>query len=155
MVWLQRLVQELYHILYNDEHPDGNTSFTAGHTKGVVLGDRTTTVWMIHSVPHHPPRPTDGYSYPHSGHMYGQTYLCLTLPTDQVANKVGTQLTYNHPYIYSTSTPDWLADYPKMMSAAQGRHIRKAPYFHVANIPTIAGVHVTTFAKYTLFGKVI
>jgi hypothetical protein len=27
-------------IFYNDEHPEGNTSFTMGHTKGVIAYDK-------------------------------------------------------------------------------------------------------------------
>lgn len=144
--------QDLYHVMYNDEHPDGNTSFTAGHTKGVVFGDSENTVWLIHSVPHYPPKPEDGYGYPHSGHLYGQSYLCLSLPTE-TANVLGTQLTYNRPYIYSTAIPDWLTDYPAMIQALEGKHIHVAPFFHAATIQTRAGKRITTFAKYTTFGK--
>ena len=59
--------REMFSLMYNDEHPHGPTSFTRGHTKGLVLGDRNSSIWLIHSVPHYPPYPNETYSYPHSG----------------------------------------------------------------------------------------
>ena len=81
----------LFKLLYNDEHPDGNTSFTAGHTKGVVaLGDRRG-FWLVHSVPKFPPE-AGKYGYPRTGHMYGQTFLCITLETAANADALGVQV---------------------------------------------------------------
>ena len=58
---------DLVSVMYNDEHPHGPTSFNLGHTKGLVLGDRSSSVWIIHSVPHYPPYPNESYSYPQTG----------------------------------------------------------------------------------------
>lgn len=73
-------------IMYNDEFPNGTKSMTKGHTKGVVLMTVYGGFWLVHSVPLYPPPPEDGYSYPHSGHRYGQTMLCISLPPDQSHN---------------------------------------------------------------------
>ena len=81
----------MFTLLYNDEHPDGNTSFTAGHTKGVVaLGDQRG-FWLVHSVPKFPPV-AGKYGYPRTGHMYGQTFLCITLETAANADALGVQV---------------------------------------------------------------
>ena len=57
-------------------------------------------------------------------YRYGQTYLCLSLPTSGL-EQVGRQLTFTVPYIYSTSLPAWLsAGYPTMLMAAQGQTVR-------------------------------
>ena len=72
--------------MYNDEKPHGPTSFTGGHTKGVVVGGAGGAVWLIHSVPHYPPYPNETYGYPHTGLLYGQTAMCLSLDASQVAN---------------------------------------------------------------------
>ena len=77
-------------MLYNDEHPDGNTSFTAGHTKGVVALGEWRGFWLVHSVPKFPPA-AGKYGYPRTGHMYGQTFLCITLETSANADALGVQ----------------------------------------------------------------
>lgn len=33
-----------------------------GHTKGVVLGDKFTALWLVHSVPRFPPIPDSKYT---------------------------------------------------------------------------------------------
>ena len=39
------------------------------------------------------------------------------------------------------------------MAAANGRHVRKPPFFKVATLKSLAGLAFTSFAKYTSFGK--
>lgn len=72
-------------MFYNDQPPDGNVSFTGGHTKGVVYAGETGGFWLIHSVPHYPPLPKlSEYSYPKTGLKNGQSYLCVSLHPDQL-----------------------------------------------------------------------
>ena len=69
----------LFHLLYNDEEPHGKTSFTRGHTKGLVLATKDSgSLWLIHSIPHYPPFPNETYSYPRTGQRYGQTAMCVS-----------------------------------------------------------------------------
>ena len=69
----------LFHLLYNDEEPHGKTSFTRGHTKGLVLATKDSgSIWLIHSIPHYPPFPNETYSYPRTGQRYGQTAMCVS-----------------------------------------------------------------------------
>ncbi|KAJ8898399.1 hypothetical protein PR048_003759 [Dryococelus australis] len=78
---------DLLWILYNDQPPNGNVSFNKGHTKGVVMCKPDGGLWLVHSIPHYPPSPTGmsgGYSYPHSGLTYGQSFLCLSLNVKQM-----------------------------------------------------------------------
>lgn len=55
-----------------------------GHTKGVVMADRTGGFWLIHSVPHYPSVTYSQYTYPATGHKNGQSYMCMSLPPDQM-----------------------------------------------------------------------
>jgi deoxyribonuclease-2 len=81
--------KDLLHIFYNDEHPSGNTSFTDGHTKGVVaFSAKGLGFWLVHSVPKYPPDPKTSYGYPHTGQVYGQSFLCVSLDAKKSADEV-------------------------------------------------------------------
>lgn len=147
-------------VLYNDEKPDGETSLTQGHTKGVVIFGRTTGFWLVHSVPKFPPPRHDAegqpgvYGYPASGEMYGQSFLCFTMTTSSAASAIGEQLSYNRPFLYGVRLPDWAANgYPVFAAAARGFHIRRPPYFSVTSLTSLAGVSFVSFAKDTNFNK--
>lgn len=71
------------YIAYNDQPPEGDDSVYYGHTKGVVMADRTGGFWLIHSVPHYP-SVVSQYTYPTTGHKNGQAYMCISLPPDQM-----------------------------------------------------------------------
>jgi len=139
-------------LLYNDELPDGPTSFNLGHTKGAVFGDEKSAVWMIHSVPHFPPYPNQSYGYPHTGHRYGQSYICLSLPTASLES-VGKQLMYNEPYMYGINIPLWAEKYSSLKQAASGAHVKSAPFYNSEKLETSGGLKLTSFAKFSKFGK--
>ena len=73
---------------------------------GTLFFDKTSGIWLVHSVPKFPP--PDGYAYPTSGHDYGQTMLCMTFKYSEL-NKIGTQLYFNRPNIYSSFLPTDMA----------------------------------------------
>jgi deoxyribonuclease-2 len=75
-------------LMYNDEWPNGTSSETAAHAKGVVAFDNISGFWLSHSVPRFPPAPGSSYSFPPTGIKYGQTMLCVSLPFSQ-ADLVG------------------------------------------------------------------
>ena len=61
---------------------------------GVVVADKTSVVWLVHSVPQFPPYLREGaYSYPDSGMNNGQTMLCVTYSYTQL-DVIGTDLLY-------------------------------------------------------------
>lgn len=70
-------------LMYNDEWPNGTSSQTAAHAKGVVAFDGRSGFWLVHSVPRFPPAPGVNYSFPITGLRYGQTMLCFSLPFNQ------------------------------------------------------------------------
>ena len=86
-------------LMYNDEFPNGTSSESAAHAKGVVAFDGQSGFWLVHSVPRFPPAPAGSdnsnpaetqanYSFPATGLRYGQTMLCVSLPLSQ-ADLVG------------------------------------------------------------------
>uniref|UniRef100_A0A1B6LW25 Uncharacterized protein n=2 Tax=Graphocephala atropunctata TaxID=36148 RepID=A0A1B6LW25_9HEMI len=146
--------QDALYILYNDQPPVGNTSLERGHTKGVVFAEDSGGFWLVHSVPHYPPLPnTTHYTYPHSGLKNGQSYLCITLPPDQL-ELVGTQLMYNEPHIFANLTsPDLGALYPLLTKAALGSEVKSPPWYHTQILKTESGTNFSSFAKASKFQK--
>ena len=147
---------DLLYLMYNDEHPDGNVSFADGHTKGVIGFDQKEGFWLVHSVPKFPPSPEGGggYGYPSTGRMYGQSFLCVSLDTKYL-DSLGVQLMFNRPFIYGRSIPAWAATrYPHFALAANGKHVKKAPFFRAAGFKSrFKSVRFISFAKYTSFGE--
>ena len=49
---------ELFHMFYNDEHPEGNTSFSLGHTKGIyyisIFFYLNISIKIMYYVPKYP-----------------------------------------------------------------------------------------------------
>ncbi|XP_019719323.1 deoxyribonuclease-2-alpha isoform X3 [Hippocampus comes] len=99
---------EVAYILYNDQDPSGR-NHKGGHTKGVVLLDRSQGFWLIHSTPAFPPtRQAGHYQYPGSGATYGQNYLCVTFPLESF-HTIGEQLQINQPNVYDCDVPQSFA----------------------------------------------
>lgn len=69
-------------LMWNDENPNGTTSFDVAHAKGMLYfeGSGPSGMYIVHSVPKFPP--PDSYAYPSSGKMYGQSFMCLSLGQD-------------------------------------------------------------------------
>ncbi|XP_043189703.1 deoxyribonuclease-2-alpha-like [Amphibalanus amphitrite] len=157
----------LQYVFYNDEWPDGSTTSTEGHTKGVVAFEGDQGFWMIHNVPKFPPAPKEGtgYSYASNGYSYGQSFLCITFPTSELA-KVNKQVSLNEPYCYASKDSGILCR-PKQAKENAGE-----PYFpsrqdrfsklnkrtqlgetsSVESIVGIYGTEFTTFAKSRDYG---
>ncbi|PNF33238.1 Deoxyribonuclease-2-alpha [Cryptotermes secundus] len=150
--------------LYNDQVPGKTYSSDQGHTKGVVISETDGGFWLVHSVPYFPPIPgnvttsgTDsdsgGYSYPSTGLRYGQSFLCISLSASQL-DLVGTQLTYNQPWIYSYNVPEDLERHlPHLAAAARSVRVRVAPWHHLQEITSLAGQAFYSFAKAVKFNK--
>ena len=144
----------VFTIMYNDEPANAPVDMERGHTKGVVSTDGTAGYWLIHSVPKFPPAIGADYGYPHTGMMYGQSFLCISLNATQMET-VARQLLFNEVTVYSKSVPAALAArFPTLQRAAQMAPVDKSPPFYSAQtIQSRAGVEFVTFAKSRHFGK--
>ncbi|OAD56982.1 Plancitoxin-1 [Eufriesea mexicana] len=155
--------------LYDDNPPNASYAWSYGHTKGVVMANSDRGFWLIHSVPQFPPVPKAGvqtrplnkenitivgkYSYPESGTLYGQSFLCISLGSDQF-NIVGIQLMYNEIAVYARNIPDMLdKQYPALRNATKQQHIKNPPYNHKTIIKSLGEVEFTSFAKTGKWGK--
>ncbi|XP_053160124.1 deoxyribonuclease-2-alpha isoform X1 [Hemicordylus capensis] len=147
-----RRQDETAYVLYNDEPPSKLLFSSKGHTKGVILLDRTQGFWMLHSTPHFPPSVEEKmYSWPHSGLPNGQTFLCITLPYSQF-KEIGNQLLYTEPEVYDSSVEGTFAqDFPALLNASEGQHIQEQPWNSSVTLTTLGGKEFVSFAKFRAF----
>lgn len=119
---------------------------------------------MIHSVPNFPPVPNKGlsskhkitvdnllsnseYSYPTSGHVRGQSFLCISLKANQL-DIVGRQLMYSQIIVYRKNLPEDLSNqYPNLTDAANQIRIKNPPYNNKEVIKSSASLEFVSFAK--------
>ncbi|XP_078545363.1 deoxyribonuclease-2-alpha [Lissotriton helveticus] len=148
----QNQSEDLAYVLYNDQPPPEELSGTiGGHTKGVVLLDRTQGFWLVHSTPRFPPAAKDHYSWPENGLRNGQSFLCVTYSYAQFKN-IGTQLLYNNILVFDYSVPDAFAeDLPDLASAAKHCHVKAPPWNRQIQLNSLGGKTFISFAKYNLF----
>ncbi|XP_055377891.1 deoxyribonuclease-2-beta [Condylostylus longicornis] len=138
---------DLMTLFYNDENPNGTVNFIEGHTKGVLAANNQSGFWLIHSVPKYPN--ITKYEYPKNGLHYGQSFLCITLPPNQI-NIVGEQFLYNEPNIYYEKIPNtYKNNFPNIEKVLQKswKSQGPGPYFNEAEIISTGGTKFRSFAK--------
>lgn len=138
-------------IMYNDEPPGEKSDEDRGHTKGVLAANDNSGFWLVHSVPKYPDSDYADYKYPPTGHLYGQSFLCISLKEHQI-DLVGQQLKYNEPHVYLGQIPQSLeTKYPSLAEVAKSKVLIKDPPFF--SLENITGTDFMSFAKSSKFGK--
>ena len=51
---------------------------------GAIGFDKTDGFWLITSLPKFPSPKSKGYTFPSNGHVYGQTFLCISMNYDML-----------------------------------------------------------------------
>lgn len=144
------------YILYNDQAD--KVTLIRGHTKGVLLFDGQTVVWIVHSVPHFPPKASEKqYQIKPSQCIYGQSMLCMTFSFDEIKN-IGDQLFYNYPQIFDSYIPENLKiskseELQSLMRVIQGEHPKQQPWSSLKELTTKGGEKLISFAKFTDYNE--
>lgn len=138
-------------VAYNDEPPTEKPIGSDGHTKGIVVADKDSGIWLIHSVPRYPDY-SSAYTYPNTGRNYGQSFLCISVNSSEV-DKIGKQLIYNEPDIYFNITNNYRNVYPLLYSAITGKRVKQVPFWNEETILSSNGVQFKSFAKSRHFQK--
>ncbi|XP_030288303.1 plancitoxin-1-like [Sparus aurata] len=136
------------YMLYNDQPPTGNAPSSFGHSKGVVMLDRQTGVWLSHSTPKFPK--DHRTLWPDSANNNAQTFMCVTYSYDTF-NEIGLQLKYIHAYSFDSDIPTTFHNELRCV-AQRSCYPKKAPWYHVMPLTSVAGKQFLSFAKYTRFG---
>ncbi|TMS20574.1 Deoxyribonuclease-2-alpha [Larimichthys crocea] len=138
------------YMLYNDQPPKPYVAPASfGHSKGVVMLDKGTGVWLSHTTPKFPTYRNRDF-WPTNGNPNAQTFMCVTYPYSEF-KKIGLQLKYIHAYSYDSDLPTTF--YEELRCVAQRDCYPKAkPWFSVMNLSSVRGRPFSSFAKYTRFG---
>lgn len=138
------------YILYNDQAD--KVTMTHGHTKGVILFNERSAIWIVHSIPHFPPKPSDsGYQIHHSQCIYGQQFFCMSIKLDEL-KKIGEQFEYTYPQIYDHHIPEDAKDKAHMknlLNVIEGNKVETSPWSNIKHFTTVGGEKLLSFAKYT------
>lgn len=140
-------------LMYNDEPPEGETDATRGHTKGVIGTDGESGFWLIHSVPKYPEKLSLAYTYPKTGTIYGQSFLCVTFNASEM-DTIGLQLQMNEPHFYEINLPESLKDkFPNLVRASDMKRISEPPFWRLEELQSQQGNTFRSFAKSAKFKK--
>jgi len=137
---------DLAYVAYNDEFPSGTQSSSGGHAKGVIASDGETGYWLIHSVPKYPDLTQSDFTWTAST-IYGQTFLCVSLPHKTLDTLAG-QIIEMHPHVYSSNMPSSLeSSSPNMASLSDGSRISTTVHDKMVSFKSSGGQAFTSFAK--------
>lgn len=146
----------LTYAVYNDQppyHPEDKKT-SNGHTKGLIMFDEETGVWLIHSVPKFPEMLHKGvYVYPQSGREFGQVMLCVTLPSSQLET-IATHLRLQYPNIYDSYAPASVKkSHPSLNLLLARKFVRVAPWVLTATLKDVGHNAYISFAKHGRYNK--
>ncbi|KAG8555261.1 hypothetical protein GDO81_017648 [Engystomops pustulosus] len=158
---MAHVLQQLYqsynrndtaYMLYNDSPPGINSSFAQkGHCKGALFFDKYQGFWLIHSIPHFPPFPENGFGYPETGRFYGQIAMCVTYKYEQY-EQIAAQLLYYNPNVYNCSIPDiYQKDLWGLYRICQGSGFPWVEATRLALLESAQGESFLNFAKSKYF----
>ncbi|RNA21642.1 deoxyribonuclease-2-alpha, partial [Brachionus plicatilis] len=156
-----RTMQPLYsnhssigYLLYNDQADQ--VTVVKGHTKGVLLFNENSAVWIVHSIPHFPPKKIEKeYFIRHPQCVFGQSMLCMSFKFEQL-EQIGRQMLYTYPQVYDYYIPDRLKNLnsgvlDNLLSVINKKHITQPPWTRVEKLITRGGEVLLSLSKFTDF----
>ncbi|XP_071344053.1 deoxyribonuclease-2-alpha-like [Trachinotus anak] len=138
------------YMLYSDQPPHPYVAPPSfGHSKGVVMLNRKTGVWLSHSTPKFPTYRNKRF-WPTSGNANAQTFMCVTYSYNDF-KEIGLQLKYIHAYSYDSALP---TTFPNELQCVAQRscYPKKEPWSRVKTLTSVGGQKFHSFAKYKRFG---
>lgn len=145
------------YIVYNDEHVDADrNSCEKGHCKGMLAFDKASNsaLFLLHSTPRFPAK---GVSrLPADEEIYGQTFICITLPGYDTANQIaGQMLCQQNPQILTESShlPSSLDENEPLSRLFRGEHLSESPTPSTLSFSSRGGKEFQLLAKSRKWGE--
>ncbi len=145
------------YLVYNDEHADAEeNSSEKGHCKGILGFDKASdsALLLLHSTPRFPAHATS--ELPADEEIYGQTYLCISLPDYQTANRIARQmLSQQNPQILTGSSrmPAGLEDDEPISLLFHGAHLSESEAPSTLRFNSRGGQEFLLIAKSRKWGE--
>jgi deoxyribonuclease-2 len=145
------------YIAYNDEHVDRQkNSSEKGHCKGILAFDKESdsAIYLLHSTPRFPANMEA--TLPEDEEIYGQSFICVTLPDYQTANLIARQmLSQQHPQILTESSriPACLQEDEPLSHLYHGKNIRESLEPSTVSFNSRGGKAFRLIAKSRKWGK--
>uniref|UniRef100_A0A8C3AJ29 Deoxyribonuclease-2-alpha n=1 Tax=Cyclopterus lumpus TaxID=8103 RepID=A0A8C3AJ29_CYCLU len=141
-------------MLYNDQPPKlpkrqlSAAPASFGHSKGVIMLDKRTGVWLSHSTPKFPEYRNKDF-WPNSGNINAQTFMCVTY-SYKTFKDIALQLGYIHGYSYDYDIPKTFHQELQSVAYRKGYPKRK-PWYSVKTLTSMGGQTFSSYAKYGRF----
>ncbi|GGB93606.1 putative deoxyribonuclease-2 [Marinobacterium zhoushanense] len=145
------------YISYNDEHVvKASNSSEKGHCKGILAFDKASdsALFLLHSTPRFPA--SNESTLPADEEIYGQTFICITLPDYQTANAIAEQmLSQQNPQILAESSriPRSLQADEPLSRLFHGSGVDESSEPSTLKFNSRGGQAFTLIAKSRLWGK--
>ncbi|XP_063055028.1 deoxyribonuclease-2-alpha-like [Engraulis encrasicolus] len=121
---IRKMSSNIGFISYSDQPPGCSAKDTFGHSKGVLVVDKTSTgVWLLHSTPQFPYRRDQNHFWPPSGHENAQTFICVTFKYDMF-KKIGEHLQYIRAFPFEHDIPE---EFHQELKDAVNWEVKTAP----------------------------
>ncbi len=145
------------YIVYNDEHVDKEeNSSEKGHCKGILAFNKASdsALFLLHSTPRFPANRE--FTLPDDESIYGQTFICISLPDYQTANRLAEQmLCQQNPQVLKESSriPSSLEPDEPLSLLFHGAGINEAEIPSTVQFKSRAGKEFSLVAKSRKWGK--
>nr|AYV89014.1 Deoxyribonuclease-2 [Tetranychus truncatus] len=138
------------YALWNDAPSKGKESGTKAHSKGVIVMDKSTGFYIVHSVPKFVNTFDDSYDYPDSGRDNGQTSMCISFDTQSEGPKLAQHLLLMKPNVFSNNLVDGIPsdseDWANLFNKKY-RAPKNAPESLETVITSLGGTKFRAFSK--------
>ncbi|XP_029845761.3 plancitoxin-1-like [Ixodes scapularis] len=149
---------DIAYVTYNDQpftgeeepakDPDRHHGKEYAHSKGILMADATSGMWLVHSTPQFPVNVHMGeFNMTRTARKNGQYFMCLTVPAtevDEIAELLLIQsVIVNHKY-----GPESVAKkYPQLQALIRGKSLPPSTEVKIAPIKGISRTTFTAIAK--------
>ncbi|GMT12674.1 hypothetical protein PFISCL1PPCAC_3971, partial [Pristionchus fissidentatus] len=140
-------------LMYSDDGPATPVDSYRGHAKGVLVFDGSTGFWLVHSVPNFPG--LTSYIYPPTGFKFAQSFLCVSVATDNLA-AIGEQLMFVQATPFKSQLPEKFATkFPVLRTVLAKRSLPQSAtvFSSTKHIQTEGGTAFHAYAKHKKYQK--